>query len=56
MAGTLHPDVVLMDGSMPKLDGVAATRAITAVPDIRIIGLSMFEDSGRADTMREAGA
>jgi|WetSurMetagenome_2_1015567.scaffolds.fasta_scaffold137681_1 CheY-like chemotaxis protein len=45
LAAGLIPDVILMDTSMPNLNGVEATRIIhNDWPDIRIIGLSMFEE------------
>jgi len=57
LAGELSPDVILMDANMPHLNGVEATRAIhNDYPDIRIIGLSMFEEADRAQAMRDAGA
>jgi len=57
MTRALRPDVVLMDISLPVLDGIAATRAIhTACPDVRVIGLSMFDHAEQVQSILAAGA
>lgn len=51
------PDVVLMDLSMPVLDGVSATRRITdEFPDVRVVVLTMHDDTQRTRAALEAGA
>jgi DNA-binding NarL/FixJ family response regulator len=51
------PDVVLMDLLMPRLDGVAATKAIKErYPDVEVVALTSFSEAERVHVALEAGA
>jgi DNA-binding NarL/FixJ family response regulator len=57
LVSRVEPDVVLMDLSMPGLDGVAATAAITeAHPDVAVVVLTSFAEPSRITAALDAGA
>ena len=52
-----RPDVVLMDISLPGLDGIRATAAIQAAdPEVRVVMLTSFGDRVRVLAAVDAGA
>ena len=56
-AARTYPDVVLMDLSMPGVDGVEATRRILAEqPEVKVVVLTSFSDRGRVSDALGAGA
>ena len=57
LAQSLVPDIVIMDVSMPGMNGIEATRQITAnVSGVRVIALSMHSDKRYVSEMLRAGA
>lgn len=57
LTGELHPDVVLMDLTMPDLDGYSATRKIkTLYPDTKVLVLTVHSTQEARQKAYQAGA
>ncbi len=57
LAGELRPEIVLMDVTMPRMNGIIATEKIVSkFPDIKVIVLSMHSDRRFIAETLKAGA
>ena len=53
----LRPDIVVMDVSMPKMNGLAATACIRErLPQTRIVAFSSYSEAGMVRALLDAGA
>lgn len=57
MVASLQPDVILMDLTMPVLDGASATKRISdEYPDTKVVILTMHDDVSHTQSALAAGA
>ena len=57
LAAEIQPDVIVMDVRLPRLNGIEATRSITArYPKIKVLILSAYDDDSYVFPLLEAGA
>ena len=57
LLGSATPDVVLMDGSMPGMNGMDVTRLLRELqPSVRVIALTLYEELTYLEEMIAAGA
>lgn len=57
LAGSLRPDVVLMDLTMPRMNGLEATRRLKASwPELQVVILTVHDDEVYRRTALAAGA
>ena len=57
LAGSVKPDVAIIDIAMPKLDGIEATKQIKALyPTMAVLILTAYDDDQFVFSLLEAGA
>jgi len=56
LAERFQPDVVIMDITMPNLNGISAARQISSANDIKVIALSIHSNQRFISDMLKAGA
>lgn len=57
LVGRTESDVVLMDGSMPEMNGMEATRRLKQLqPALKIVALTLYEEATYLEEMVAAGA
>lgn len=57
LAGEQMPDVIVMDVTMPELNGLKATQKLTKLqPNIKIVALTRHTDNGYLQELLKAGA
>lgn len=57
--GSLHPDLVIMDLMMPRVDGLSLCKSIRENPDtrsIKVLAITAFPEQGNVKRMYDAGA
>lgn len=55
-AASVKPDLILMDISMPVMDGLSAAREIKrSLPDIAVVFVSFYDEVSYKDSARKAG-
>jgi DNA-binding NarL/FixJ family response regulator len=56
-APDLRPDVIVIDVTMPDVNGIEATRQLrTLLPNVKVLGLTVHEDAGFVRELLQAGA